>query len=118
MEGVAACAIALRTKAYEASRAGKTPYWDIKAEPWGYQGSSEILRTASFQDAIRASQDMILKPSENKSTSNGIAVGWFVPHTQSTPLAEINALANEGKNAKEILEHFFSGAKISLLNVQ
>ena len=114
-EGIAACAIALRTKAYEASLVGETPYWDVKAEAWGYDGSSDIPRTASFQDALRSSQDMVLQQLTQKASPELPDIAWFSQAKASIPVAEINALAGDGKNAREILEHFFACSTVALL---
>lgn len=115
-EGIAACAIALRTKAYEASLTGQTPYWDVKAEAWGYEGSSDIPRTTSFQDALRASQDMVLQLVSQKNSSPELPdITWFSQAKTAVPFTEINALAKDGKNAREILEHFFARSTIALV---
>lgn len=110
-EAIAAAAIALRTQAFRMMEQSENPYWDIRARDVGYRGSSVERTEAAFVEALRNTKGLIVQ-----SGSLPVDVKWFTGSDASLPAEEIQRLADEGKDARAILEKLFPNCFISKIS--
>lgn len=102
-EALGAYAIAFRTKAWYACQNPKNKFWDIRAADIGYRGFSIARKDKAFFDALRLTKKLVVV------IDNGPAIGAESINQllQTMSQAEVEAMAKSGKNAKEIIDHYY-----------
>lgn len=118
-ELLAAVAIAERTNYYYHALNSGTAYWDVDAVKEGYQGSALIRRSTPFEMAVSKTQYMVLAMPDGKGV---LALDWIKPDTQryqgvtysAITFAEADKMAQNGKNAGEILRAAYPMAVLQL----
>lgn len=118
-EMLAALAITERTNYYCQSINGKTAFWDIDAVKEGYQGSALIRPSTAMGAAVRKTCHMALGLPNGAGV---LAVEWIKPGAgrfqgvvySAIPVDEAIKLAQNGKNAGEILRVAYPTATLQL----
>ncbi len=105
-EVLATLAIAARTDALYKSQHPQTAYWAVKAADVRYTGFAATRRDQPFVLAMESTSNMLLNYPMQK-------VDWF-QNGRLPPLDTIETMAEEGKDAKDILTHLFPDKKILL----
>ena len=107
-ESIAAFAIALRSKGFEYAQHPKNTFWDIQAASCSFRGNGVLRQDRPYLDGMKVTQRLVLVGKEigmlsakNESVASLLA---------SMPQGEVTKMAQNGKNAKEILEQFFPDA--------
>jgi len=108
-EALAALAIALRTETLSWMAQGNNPYWDLKAETVGYLGSSIERRDAPFVEALKATRGLVVKKAKSQ---NLVDIHWFALGETMAPVLEMVQAAQEGKDARAILEKLLGNVQI------
>ncbi len=108
-EALAALAIALRTEAVYWLAIASNPYWDVKAGTVGYRGAAIERHDEAFDEALKTSKDLIMK---KMGTDDLVSVRWFSAGETMAPVHEMQKLAQEGKDARAILERVFGEMQI------
>lgn len=111
-DALEAIAIVLRTEVYNCLNQGSNQFWDIKASSFNYQGYAVERRDDPFLDAIASTRGMILR---NAKSEQSPAIRWFQEGKTAAPVKKIDSLANEGKDAKEILSQVCPGTIITII---
>jgi len=106
-EALAALAIVMRTEVYNAMKQAKNKYWDVKASTFNYQGCAIERHDSPFVEAVRSTRGMILNQSSHAR--------WFQEGQSNAPIKRIEELAQNGKDAANILSQLIPGANISIL---
>lgn len=107
-EAIATAAIGLRTEVLRLMEQSTNPFWDIRARDFGYRGSSVERKEPAFVEALRNTKGLIVL-----SGSLPVEINWFTPASGVFPAEEIQRLAEEGKDARAILEKLFPSSYIS-----
>lgn len=108
-EALAALGIALRTEALYWLAIANNQFWDVKAATVGYRGAAVERHDAGFEEALKSSKDLVMK----KMLSNDIVqVRWFSAGESMAPAYDMQKLAQEGKDARAILEKLFGEIQI------
>ncbi len=108
-EALAALAIALRTEALYWLAIASNPYWDVKAGTVGYRGAAVERHDPAFEDALKSSKDLVMK---KMGQDDLVTVRWFSAGETMAPVHEMQKLAQEGKDARAILEKLFGEMQI------
>lgn len=111
-DALEALAILLRTEVYNSINQGSNQFWDIKASSFNYQGYAVERRDEPFLDALASTRGMILR---NGKSDQSPAIRWFQTGKIAEPVKKIEALAAEGKDAKEILSQICPGSIITII---
>lgn len=120
-ELLAAITIVARTASYANAQSGKTPYWDVDARKEGYGGYALARGSKNVDEAIRKTQYLALQEQEQGK-------GPFLPEWNPSAgakryqgttyslisLDEAQKMAENGKNAGEILKKAFPNASLQL----
>lgn len=102
-ELAAAIAIAARTQAWHQLQTANNRFWTVDANSIGYQGHAAAARDGTIGKAIDQTKNMVL-------------VRQGVPFSTTTiSLEEGGALAKQGKDAVEILRHFFPDSTVAMI---
>lgn len=122
-ELLAAIAIVARTASYADAKLGKTPYWDVDASKVGYGGYVLAHGSKSVEEAIRKTQYLALEDQEQNQNKSPFLLEW-APSAgskryqgitySSISLEEAKKMAENGKNAGEILKKAFPNASLQL----
>lgn len=120
-----AIAIAARTNAYYQSENGRSPYWDVEAQKEGYHGSAVGKRSEAFDQAVHATEYMVLnRPVKDKSEAAPFPAYWRPLGSGSIvgkgdyskiTIEDASRLAESGQDASKILEKAFPGSQIQLM---
>lgn len=111
-ESLSSYAIAIRSLIYQTLVQSKNPYWDIRAEDAGYKGRAVIRLDQVFTDAMKVSQDIIMAtPGGIMKNQNEMQPVYqeIKNLLQIMTRKEVDQLAESGKDARRILEHYFPG---------
>lgn len=107
-EALAAYAIALRTKAYQQIQSNENAFWDITAESCGYRGNVAIRKDAPFKEAMRATKKIIMTGADGTPVLSGVLDKKAIETLKNQmPLADVQAMAKEGRDARIILHKYF-----------
>lgn len=117
-ELLAAIAITARTNCYFHTQNSGTAFWDVDALKEGYQGSALNRRSTPMEMAIYKTQYMALGQPEKGL----LALEWVQPDTKRyqgitysvITIAEASKMAQNGKNAGEILRAAYPTASLQL----
>lgn len=112
-EALAALAIALRTEALYWLGIANNQYWDVKAGTVGYRGAAVERHDVAFEDALKTSRDLVMK---KMGGTDLVSVRWFSVGESMAPAHEMQKLAQEGKDARAILEKLFGEIQIVKTN--
>ncbi len=114
-EGLAAYAIAFRTKGLWCALHPKNPFWDIQASTFGYRGKSVIRQDKLFQDGVRVTTRLVLQGNKSGSLAQTLDNDSLQQLLASMPSEEVSNLSKHGKNAKEILADIFPDAVLTVV---
>lgn len=115
-EALAAYAIAFRTIAYNAILQSQNMFWDITAADASYKGRAVTRSDALFVDAVHRSHDIVLQDSELLKPSQTISDA-MTTLLQTMPYDEVKKFAEAGQNARHILDHFYPGQALTVVDV-
>lgn len=114
-EAIAAMAILLRTDALHAIKHPQNKhYWDIRADECGYKGYTAVRRDELFCDATKAARDMVMLCPTQTEAFGVASITEFSKEEIAHKAEECQKLAQEGKDAKAILETLFPQSQITL----
>ncbi len=115
-ETLATYAIAIRTLAYQSLIESHNAFWDVKASEAGYKGKAVERSDKTFLDAMKVSQDIILAQSGNATDASQRETlsQSFTQTFQHMPFQDVHNMAESGKDARQILEHYYPGRVLTL----
>lgn len=122
-EALAALAIVARTNAYFQAANPKNTYWAVDAEKVGYHGTAK--GSPAIEEAVRMTRYMIMSRT---GVYEGVATPFaaqFAPaeegqtakeaEVSKIPLEDVNAMAQKGEHAAQILAKAFPGTTIMIM---
>lgn len=118
-ELLAALAITERTNYYYHTINSGTDFWDVDASKEGYQGSALVRRSTPLEAAVYNTKFMALALPQEKKI---IALDWVKTDTKrykgvtysAITFADANKMAQNGKNAADILRAAYPMATLQL----
>jgi hypothetical protein len=113
-EALGAYAIAFRTKALFSVQNPKNKFWDIRAADIGYRGFSVNRKDKAFFDALRLTKRIVVLNDGLPAVSTESVAQLL----QNMPQSDVEAMAKSGKNAKEIIEHYYPQAHLEAIQVK
>lgn len=113
-EVLAAYAIAIRTKAYDQTLSSDNQYWDVNAETCGYRGNAVVRTDAPFKESMNATKKIIMTGEQQSNVSGKFDRKVIEDIRQKMPLAGVQALAKDGKDAKIILHRYFPDQNLAV----
>ena len=118
-EAIAAYAIALRTKAFQQLKAHEGTYWDVQADDCGYRGRSAIRTDIPFNDAIKGTKRLVMTGFQQSPVAVGRLDKRCIDNLcRQMPIADVQAMAKEGKDARVIIGKFFPDQVLNLLETK
>jgi stage II sporulation protein D len=112
-EAIAAYAIAIRSLGYQNIIHPETPFWDVKVDDCGYQGTAVARTDAAYVDALKATKRVVME-SGAASSSDRLSKTAIDGLKQKMPSNDVEAMAKEGKDARAIINKFYPGAVLHL----
>jgi stage II sporulation protein D len=115
-EALAAYAIALRTKAFQHIQAGESPFWDVAAEASGYKGNAVVRFDAPFREAMKSTRKLIMTGKEQSAVAQRFDKKSIEDIRQQMPIADTQAMAKEGRDARIILHRYYPDQNLTLVD--
>lgn len=111
-ESIAAYSIAFRTKGLSYIQNPRNTFWDVQATSCNYRGRGIVRQDRPYQDGIKITKRLVLvgKDMGPLSAQDETLAELIATMSQD----EVNKMAHNGKNAKEILEQFFPDAILTV----
>lgn len=124
-EALAAVAIAARTQALHAARNPKNRFWAVDARKSGFEGAGTIKTDSAVQAAVNTTHNMVLSstgsyegltpfPAQWGSMTGGKAKNDEAVFSRIS-LFDVEAMAQRGNNAAQILSKAFPGSMIMIV---
>lgn len=118
-EAIAAYAIALRTKAFQQLQAHDGTYWDALADDCGYRGRSSIRTDIPFNDAVKSTKKIVMSGFQQSPVTIGRLDKRCIDDLcRQMPVADVQAMAKEGKDARVIIGKFFPDQVLNLIETK
>jgi|AMWB02.1.fsa_nt_gi stage II sporulation protein D len=115
-EALAAYAIALRTKAFQHIQSGESQFWDVTAEACGYKGNAVVRFDAPFREAMKSTRKLVMTGKEQSAVPQRFDRKSIEDIRQQIPIADAQAMAKEGRDARLILHRFFPDQNLTLVD--
>jgi stage II sporulation protein D len=115
-EALAAYAIALRTKAFQHIQSGENAFWDVAADACGYKGNAVVRFDAPFREAMKSTRKLVMVGKEQAATSQRFDKKSIDDIRQQMPVADVQSMAREGRDARIILHRFYPDQNLSLVD--
>ena len=115
-EALAAYAIALRTKAFQHVQSSETAFWDVTADGCGYKGNAVVRFDAPFREAMKSTRRLVMVGKENLAVQQRFDKKSVEELRQQMPIADAQAMAREGRDARLILHRFYPDQNLTLVD--
>ncbi len=113
-EVLAALSIAAQTDALYKSSFAQTAFFDVRAPLVHYAGHGLSRSDLAFQEVMKNTKQIVLTNGKQHEKVVGFAIDWFDGTECSAPLEKMHQLAQEGHDAKSILQELFPNATLVL----
>jgi hypothetical protein len=114
-EVIAAYAIAIRSKVYQQMLRNEKNLWDLQGGACGYNGRSTIRNDLPFVEAMKATKRLVMTSCQQRQeTFDTQAIEKI---RQQMPLSEVQKMAQQGKDASEILHHFYPEYVLNVIEI-
>lgn len=113
-EALAAYAVAIRSKAYQQVMKSDNALWNILGESCGYNGRSTVRNDLPFTEAMKATKKLVMTSCQQRQEP--FDTQTIEKIRQQMPLSEVLKMAQQGKDASEILHHFYPDYVLNVIN--